>query len=116
KVCTWISAQNLYSAIAFQEHDQLGRKGDAGLNRSILFTLFDVAETSTNCKQKHHFVIGNPRLLKLTGDVVGPVPFFDLLRATLSKIEGPAPTRRILTPFYDHQQRLLRRASNQRGR
>jgi hypothetical protein len=116
KGCTWISARNMYPAISFQEYDPLGRKGDPGMNRSILFTLPDGADTSIRCKQKHHFVLGNPQLLKLTGDFVGPVPYFHLLRATLSIDEDRTRPRRILTPFSDHQQRLLSRVSNRRKR
>lgn len=116
KGCTWISARNMYPAISFQEHDPLGRKGDPGMDRSILFTLPEGADTSVHCKQKHHFVLGNPQPLKLTGDYVGPVPYFDLLGATLSMGEDETPPRRILTPFSDHQQRLLSRVSNRRRR
>lgn len=113
---TWISARNMYPAISFQEHDPLGRKGDPGMNRSILFTLPGGADPSVRCKEKHHFVLGNPRALKVTGDYVGPVPYFDLLRATLGIAEDRTPPRRILTPFSDHQQRLLSRLSSPRRR
>jgi hypothetical protein len=114
KCCTFLSARNMHPAISFQEHDPLGRKGDPGMNRSILFTLPDGADTSIRCKRKHHFVLGNPQLLKLTGDFVGPVPYFELLRATLNIGEDQTRPRRILTPFSDHQQLLLSRVSNRR--
>lgn len=82
------------------------------MNRSILFTLPDCAELSVRCKQKHHFVLGNPQPLKVKGDYVGPVPYFDLLRATLGIAEDRTRPHRILTPFSDHQQRLLSRLSS----
>lgn len=115
KGVTWISARNMYPAISFQEYDALGRKGDPGMNRSILFTLPEDADASARCGQKHHFVLGNPQLLKLTGGYVGPVPYFDLLRAILSIGEDEPRRGRILTPFSDHQRRLLGRLSNRRS-
>lgn len=86
------------------------------MNRSILFTLPDGADTSTRCKQKHHFVLGNPQPLRLTGDFVGPMPYFDLFRATLNRGEDQTSPRRVVTPFADHQQRLLSRVLDRKKR
>jgi hypothetical protein len=105
----WVSARNMEAAVAFQERDALGRRGDPGMGRSILFTAPKFAEAALACKEKHHFALGTPRLLKLTGPDVGPMPVFDLGRAALSSARAPIRRSRIITPFADFQQRLLER-------
>jgi hypothetical protein len=106
---TWVSARNMEGAVAFQEHDPLGRKGDPGMGRSILFTPPQFREYPFRCKERHHFVLGTPLLLKLKGDDVGPIEFFDLARATLRTVQAPTRRSRIVTPFADFQRRLLER-------
>ena len=105
----WISARNLEPAIAFQDEDPIGRKGDPGDGRSILFSL-PVDATQMTCKVKYHFVTGTPRYLKLLGDHAGPVALFDLARAFIEMHEPPPRRRRVLSPFAAHQQRLADQA------
>ena len=86
------------------------------MGRSILFTPPEDKETAARCKQKHHFVLGSPLLLKLTGEDVGPIPFFDLVRATQSYVETQGRRPRIVTPFADYKQRLLDRIAMEKRR
>jgi len=106
---TWISARNMEAAIAFQEHDTLGRKGNPGMGRSIVFTPPRIPGFPFRCNERHHFVLGTPLLLKLKGDDVGPMAFFDLARAALRKVEAPTRLSRVITPFADFQRRLEER-------
>jgi hypothetical protein len=105
---TWVSARNMEIAIEFQEHDLLGRRGDPGMDRSILFTSLHYKDKPSCCKEKYHFVIGTPLLLTLS-DEYGPMPVFDLIRANMSSIEPTGRQSKIITPFAYHQQRLLKR-------
>ena len=104
----WISARNLEPAIAFQDGDSVGRKGDPGEGRSILFSL-PVDPAHIACKAKYHFVVGTPRYLKLSSQDVGPIPLFDLARSLMEMHEPPPRAPRILSPFAAHQQRLSAR-------
>jgi hypothetical protein len=106
---TWVSARNMEPAIRFQEEDQLGRKGDPGGDRSILFTPFTLtdAPTTDRCREKWHLVVGMPAMLTLTSDELDPIPSFDIFRAILASHEVPAKPSRLVTPYADYQQRLL---------
>jgi hypothetical protein len=108
---TWISARNIEPAISFQDGDPLGRKGDPGGGNSIIFSLPDAPEKSDRCREPHHFGIGKPSYLKLSSDKFGPIPSFDLFRAIMVRREIPRRQSRIVTPFADHQKRLLDRAA-----
>lgn len=109
---TWISARNMEAAISFQEQDPLGRRGDPGMGKSIIFSLPVDRGHDFQCDKKHHFAIGTPSLLRLSNDWgVGPIPKFDLFRAIMGAKETPRRRSRILSPFAEHQQRLLERAA-----
>ena len=107
----WVSATNMEPAIAFQERDPLGRKGDPGEGKSILFSLPEVRGAERlRCRQTHHFAIGQPTLLQVSGEDIGPVPLSDLFRALGGRL--PQPDRRaprVVSPFLAHRQRLMAR-------
>jgi hypothetical protein len=98
------------AAISFQEQDPLGRRGDPGMGKSIIFSLPVDRGHDFQCDEKHHFAIGTPSFLRLLNDWAGPIPSFDLFRAIMGAKETPRRSSRILSPFAEHQQRLLRRA------
>jgi hypothetical protein len=116
----WISATNMEPAIAFQERDPLGRKGDPGNGNSILFSLPEMRGSERfRCGQTHHFAIGQPTLLRVSGEDIGPVPLSDLFRAHGARRPPPERRPRILSPFLAHRQSLEARvdaAMKRRGR
>jgi hypothetical protein len=109
KAFFWISASNMEPAISFQEADPLARKGDPGSGLSILFSAPYDPSDGTRCDSTHHFVIGKASQLRLAGPDVGPIASFDLFRAYTSRGKPPRQPK-ILSPFAEHQKRLLWRA------
>jgi hypothetical protein len=109
---TWISARNMEAAISFQDQDSLGRKGDPGAGKDIVFTLPVDPDEGDPCEEAFHFGIGAPALLKtLSPELLGPIPAVDLLRAMMAKGKPRVRQSRIVSPFAAHQQRLMSRAA-----
>jgi hypothetical protein len=107
---TWISARNMEPAIAFQERDPLGRKGDPGMGNSIIFTLSEDIENGYQCKAEQHFGIGTPSYLKVVGDHAGPMASFELARVLGGRVPVRVRRSRLVSPFSAYTQRLLARA------
>jgi hypothetical protein len=108
----WISARNMEAAISFQDQDSLGRKGDPGDGKDIVFTLPTDPNEENPCQEVFHFGIGLPAPLKiLPGASLGPIPEVDLLRAMMANGKPRVRQSRIVSPFAAHQQRLISRAS-----
>lgn len=109
---TWISARNMEAAISFQDQDSLGRKGDPGDGKDIVFTLPADPNEDNPCQEAFHFGIGVPAPLKtLPGALFGPIPEVDLLRAMMANGEPRVRQSRIVSPFAAHQQRLVSRVA-----
>jgi hypothetical protein len=107
---TWISARNMEPALAFQEQDPLGRKGDPGGDMGIVFTLPNTERVHFKCDTRHHFAIGTPVLVKPPKDGAEQVSVIDLLRAIADSKPPTGRRLRIQSPFAEHQRRLLDRA------
>jgi hypothetical protein len=114
---SWISARNMEAAISFQDQDSLGRKGDPGAGKDIVFTLpVDPVEGSP-CEEVFHFGIGAPTPLRtLPAEPLGPVRAIDLLRAMMAKGKPRVRRSRIVSPFAAHQEFLMRRAAARESR
>lgn len=99
---TWIATRNMEPAIAFQDVDPLGRKGDPGNGRSILFSV--PMDRGSGCPEKtNHFVIGTPTNLNVSNTEFGPIPLDDLIRANTEQYENATTKkRRVWTPN-DHR-------------